>query len=74
MAYEYGKLLGRMKEKRITQKKLAEMLNISHEALSKKLNNKTPFKQDEMIKVCEFLDINLQDIQTYFFTLIVQGN
>lgn len=69
MAYDYSKLLGRIVEKVGTQGAFANAMEISERTLSLKLNNKIAFKQSEISKVCELLDICVQDIPEYFFCL-----
>lgn len=72
MIYDYSKLLGRIVEKVGTQAKFAEMLGRSERTISLKLNNKISWTQEEMLKACEILKINLADIHLYFFARIVQ--
>ena len=45
--YDYSKLLGRLKEKNLTQDQLAAKIGISPASTNLKLCNKSPFKQDE---------------------------
>ena len=70
--FDYSKLLGRIKEKFGTNEKFANALGCSPQALSRKLNNKTPFSQFEMDKSSDLLDIRIKDIDAYFFTKKVQ--
>lgn len=72
MIYDYSKLLGRIVEKVGTQARFAEMLGRSERTISLKLNNKISWTQEEMLKACEILKINLTDIHLYFFARIVQ--
>lgn len=66
--YDYGKLLGRLREKGITQNELANRLGVSETTVNLSLGNKRAFKQDEIFKMCEILDIKLKDIEAYFFS------
>lgn len=66
--YDYSKLLGRIKEKGFTQETLAPKLGISACSLNLALNNNREFKQEELVKACETLDIPLAKIADYFFT------
>lgn len=66
--YNYSKLLGRLREKHITQSGLASMLGLSETSLNLTLNNKRPFRQTEISKVCECLDIPNEHIDSYFFS------
>lgn len=72
MAYDYSKLLGRITEKYGTQSKFSGALGLSERSLSLKLNSKIGFKQDEISKVCNLLELAETDIPSYFFTLKVQ--
>lgn len=68
MSYNYGKLLWKMKEKHITQEMLAAKIGLQAPTLSQKLNNKAKFKQTEISKICNVLDIKSIEIGQYFFT------
>lgn len=72
MVHDYSKLLGKITEKYRSQKAFAKVLGISERSLSLKLNSKVGFKQSEIEKACELLDIDKQSISSYFFTLEVQ--
>lgn len=72
MQYDYRKLLGRIVEILGTQAKFAEALGLSEHTVSKKLNGFIEFRQREIAKSCEILDIKPEDIPQYFFTLKVQ--
>lgn len=66
--YDYSKLLGRMKEKGIIQSALAKVIGMSENSINLKLNNKSFFKQGEIIAICAVLDIPLDDVESYFFS------
>ena len=66
--YDYNKLLGKMREKRVTQDALAAKIGISSTSMNLSLNNKRDFRQDEILSICEVLDIPLSEIPRYFFT------
>lgn len=72
MEFDYSKLLGRIKEKGFTQESLAKFIEITPGVMSMKLNNLSPFKQREIIMICEALDIPIIEIGEYFFTLKVR--
>lgn len=72
MDYNYSKLIGRFTEVYGTQVRFCKELGISQRSLSLKLHNKTPFKQKEITRAAELLDIPEGEIQHYFFTLAVQ--
>lgn len=72
MIYNYSKLLGRITEKLSTRACFSEKMGLSERTISLKLNGKIGWKQEEIIKACEILSIDAQDIPEYFFTLLVQ--
>lgn len=72
MAYDYSKLNGRIVEVFGTRGNFAEAMNMSERSLSLKLNNLTSWKQPEITKACESLNLKESDIKDYFFTLKVQ--
>lgn len=74
MAYNYAKLNGRIVEKCGTQAVFAERMGLSERTISMKLNNKIAFKQSEIQKALDVLEITSDEIQVYFFTLQVQNN
>jgi len=65
--YDYSKLLGRMREKNVTQVSLARQIGLSETSINFSLGNKRPFKQDEITKICYYLDIPIADVENYFF-------
>lgn len=66
--YDYSKLLGRMKEKGVTQLELACEIGVSETTMSFSLMNKRAFKQNEMLEICRALEIPIVDVDTYFFS------
>lgn len=66
--YNYDKLLGRMRETKYTQEKLAASMGLSATSLNLSLNNKRDFRQDEISKISELLEIPAKSIPAYFFT------
>lgn len=69
MSYDYSKLLGRIVEKCGTQAVFAQKMGISERSISLKLNNKQGWKQSEIQKAIDILDLSEIEIQAYFFTL-----
>ena len=63
----YPKLRGRMVEKGISQRELATILGISVTAMSNKMRGVVGFSQSDIVKICETLDIALNDIGSYFY-------
>ena len=67
MAFNYAKLLGRIKEFGFLQEEIAEKIGISPGTLSAKLNNKSSFTDKEIVCVAEILCIPQDEISLYFF-------
>lgn len=65
--YDYSKLLGRMRERGKTLEQLSVDIGINVSTLSGKLHNKSEFRQDEMLSICNSLKINTAEIEKYFF-------
>lgn len=68
MAFDYSKLLGRIKECGFTQETLAKHIGIAESSMCLKLNNRANFKQIEMVSICEALCIDGGEVGAYFFT------
>lgn len=69
MSFNYSKLLGRIREKSGSQFMFAKAMGISEKSISQKLNNKLAWKQTEILKACEILEISNREIHLYFFTV-----
>lgn len=67
MPYNYAKLLGRIVEKVGTQGKFSEKMGLSERSISLKLNGRVGWKQCEIAKACEVLEIDDKEISAYFF-------
>ena len=67
MPYPYNKLRGRIIEKFATQEEFARKIGISKNSLSLKMNGKTSFSQNDIIKWSELLEIDANEIGQYFF-------
>lgn len=74
MAYDYAKLNGKIVEVCGTQAVFAEKMGLSERSVSMKLNNKIAFKQTEIQKALEVLNLASEEVQAYFFTLKVHQN
>lgn len=68
LKYNYSKILGIMREQKMTQRDLAQKIGISEVSLNKKLTNKTQFKQDEMASILTVLGFSVHDVATIFFS------
>lgn len=69
VAYNYRKLQGRIVEKFGTQSAFSKAMGCSERTLSCKLNNIVKFNQDEIEKACTLLDIQIDQVHSYFFAL-----
>ncbi len=67
MAYTYDKLRGRIVEKFGSQSKFAEFIGVSEITVSKKMNGKVQFDQDDIVLWCDALDIPITEAGYYFF-------
>lgn len=67
MSYDYSTLSGRIVEKFGTQYNFAIAMGLSERTISLKLNSKVPWKDDEIVKACELLDIDIPQMYQYFF-------
>lgn len=65
--YDYSKLLGRMREKGYTQVDVCKRIPMSETTLNLTLGNKRAFRQTEISKLCNILEIPLEDVAAYFF-------
>ena len=72
MSFDYSKLRGKIREKLQTQDRLASLMDISATSLSLKLSNQSQFKQSEIAKMVDLLNINEDEISDYFFKQKVQ--
>lgn len=71
ISFDYSELRGKIKSKNLTQEKLAERAGMKPPTLSTKLNGNGFFKQKEIIRICEVLEIKKDDIGLFFYTPIV---
>lgn len=70
--FNYNKLSNKITEIFSCDVNFAIKMGFSERTLSLKLNNKSEWKQTEIIKACNLLDIEISEIDVYFFTLKVQ--
>lgn len=73
MPFNYAKLKGRIIEMTGSQSNFAKKIGLSERALSLKMNNKTRWKQDEIIEAVKILEIPDNEIPEYFFKVEVQN-
>ena len=67
MKYNYSKLLGRIKERGLTQEQLAKLIGKNTSTVSAKLNGQFAFTTVEIDDICRVLDISNNEIGDYFF-------
>lgn len=70
--FDYSKLRGRIREIYGSYSKLSDELSFTTVTLSRKLNGKGYFGGDEIIELADALNIKEEDINDYFFNLIVR--
>lgn len=70
--FNFNKLRGRIKEIYGTQTAFSNAMEMNEATLSNKLNNNVEFTSKEIIKACILLKLELNKIDEYFFTSIVQ--
>lgn len=70
--FDYRKLRGRIVEKFGTVGNFASALGVTPETMSLRFSGKRSWKQSDIIKAMELLDIPPVEIDAYFFTLVVQ--
>ena len=73
MAFDYSKLKGRIIEKYGSQGAFSIVMEWSERTLSLKLNGKVAWKQTEICKAINLLELTNDDIQRYFFAKEVQN-
>jgi len=69
---DFSKLRGRITEKFGTESKFAKAMGMSPRTLSMKLNGLREFKPSEIILALEKLELPVESVGEYFFTLKVQ--
>ena len=74
MTYDYSKLRGRVVEKCGTLTHFREKMGLSDRTVSAKFNGLSEWKQSEIVRACEILEIPATDINAYFFNIKVQDN
>ena len=67
MPFRYAKLRGRIIEKFGSQENFCTAVGISKTAMSKKMTGKTGFSQKDIIKWCDLLSIDLDQVGEFFY-------
>lgn len=73
MAFTYNKLRGRIVERFGKQETFAEAMGWSQVTLSKHMTNGTAWRQMDIVKACELLEIPTNEIHDYFFDTEVES-
>lgn len=68
MSYDYAKLSGKIVEKCGTQAVFAEKMGLSERSVSLKLNNKVPWKQQEIYAAKQILGLTQGELYACFFS------
>lgn len=68
MPYTYNKLRGRIVELFGTQMNFAKKLGVSNNSVSKKMNCRTGFSQEDILQWSDLLSISKDEYGDYFFT------
>lgn len=63
----YSKLRGKIRELFGINENFAKAMGIDLSSLSAKLNNKSPWKREEIVKACGLLHIPIEEVWIYFF-------
>lgn len=66
--FNYGKLKERITTKYGSQDEFAKVRGHSTTAISKKLNNKNSFSNEEIMIWCNLLEIPYSEVDSYFFS------
>ena len=61
----FDKLKGKMAEAHVSQDKLSKQLGITVQSLNAKINGRSPFTLEEVVKITDYLD--LEDPVNIFF-------
>ena len=70
ITFDYSRLRGRIVEKYGSLREFFRHLHIS-EVMGYKKINETGFMQKDMVEWCRLLDIELEDVGSYFFVIKV---
>lgn len=73
MKFDFSKLKGRIIEKYETQGNFAGAMGWSERTMSLKMTGEVPWSQQDIIRATELLDIPVEEIHAYFFTIKVQN-
>lgn len=69
MSFNYSKLRGLLVEKNLTTAEFAKIIGIGTTQMSQRFTGATEFKQSEIKKAVEALNIPWDEIDDYFFSI-----
>lgn len=69
MKFDFSKLKGLIREKKLTQEDMAKEIDVAYSTFNLKINGNAYFSQDEIYRISNFLKIPKEKIYDYFFTL-----
>ncbi|WP_125589725.1 DUF739 family protein [Companilactobacillus jidongensis] len=67
MKYDYSSLSGKIVEKYGTQYNFSRAMGLSERTISLKLNDQVSWKDTEIVKAVNLLNLNVSEIPKYFF-------
>ena len=68
--FDYGRLRRRIKQRGLDLKDVADCCDLTFAQFSRKLSSKYSFKSEEIVAICELLDIELENVGGYFFNVV----
>lgn len=68
MNFVYNKLRGKIVEMFGSQKEFSKQINLSEQSVTAKLNGRSDFSQEDIIRWSNALEIKLDEIGAYFFS------
>ncbi len=72
-SFNYRKLRGRIVEMCGSQAEFAKEIGLSERSVSLKMQGKVYWRQQEIAKAIEVLELGPEDVQEYFFNVEVQS-
>lgn len=67
MSFKYNKLRGKIVEVCGSQRNFSDTIHLSEQSITAKLNGRSDFSQEDIIKWSSALNISKEDIGSYFF-------
>ena len=67
--FDYSELRGLIRSKFGTQKNYAKAIGISITSLQERLSNKVPFRQTEIVRTKQLLNLSVERLAEIFFTV-----